>query len=81
MVTLDAGPALRLRNAAGVDLIDINVAVQLRWADGAEQQLSPRVAELAAGQQLFFQLPTRAGLGLAAAQAYTVAAATAPESD
>jgi predicted Zn-dependent protease len=81
VVTLDAGPALRLRNAAGVDLIDINVAVRLRWADGAEQQLSPRVAELAAGQQVFFQLPTRAGLGLAAAQAYTVSAATAPGSD
>lgn len=75
VVTLDTGPALRVRNAAGIDLIDISLAVRLRWVDGAEQQLSPRVAALAAGRQVFIQLPVRSGLGLAAAQAYAVSAA------
>jgi tetratricopeptide (TPR) repeat protein len=75
VVTLDTGPALRVRNAAGVDLIDINLAVHLRWMDGAEQQLSRRVAALPAGRQVFIQLPVRSGLELAAAQAYAVSAA------
>ncbi len=79
VVTLDSGTTLRVRNAAGVDLIDINLAVRLRWVDGADQQLSRRVAALAAGRQVFIQLPVRSGLGLAAAQAYAVSATPAPE--
>jgi len=63
--TVDGRPILEVANAAGVDLADVTVAVQLLWADGRPENLTRRIARLAAGERVTIALPARGALSQA----------------